>query len=281
MDRIQSLTQSFLSFAGAIGLLAMTVVASPSAQTAPPAPPQGWPADCAYKYSFGSGATLLRYCVTTAGNLIYLETGQGTEHIYNYTASAGTVSEGYALCADPSPAPWYQREYYDFYTYGGFYLWHPVLVSTDPLIIERTAIDNSFKLRQKFTPNPAEQELVVEMKLTNLLPVARTNVMLKRAVDFNVDSTGLDDVWDHTYYSTWAKNGSGGVAISLKGFPATFPSTQPNFAGVEWFGGAPSYPCGTESHGPRTGEAQGFVGFSMGTIAAKATKTVKVRYGHQ
>ena len=281
MDRIQSLKRSFLSFAGAIGLSATMVVASLSAQTAPPAPPQGWPADCAYNYSFGSGATLLRYCVTTAGNLIYLETGQGREHIYNYTGSAGTVSEGYALCADPSPAPWYQREYYDFYAFGGFYLWHPVLVSTDPLVIERTTVDNSLKLRQKFTPNPAEQELVVEMKLTNLLPVARTNVMLKRAVDFNVDSTGQDDVWDHTYYSAWAKDGSGGVAISVKGFPATFPSTQPNFAGVEWFGGATSYPCRTESHGPRTGEAQGFVGFSMGTIAAKATKTVKVRYGHQ
>jgi hypothetical protein len=279
MGRFRTTTAGFrrisISLLIALAFVIMTGSVLPAQQVT--ASSQPFPSACAYTFTSGTGGSLFRFCVTASGNVIYLETGQGVEHIYH--GGQGVVEEGYAVCADSNPAPWYYGQYYDTFESLGAYWKFPVLVSLNPLIIDRTTVDDGFRLRQTFFPNAKDQELVIEMKLTNLSKISRTNVVLKRMADLDVDYTHQDDLWDRSFSSVWARNAARNAAVTLRAFPNAL-STIPNFAAVEYAG--IGYPCMTDSHPtPEVGDYAGHVGALLGTMLPNTVRTLKVKYSPQ
>lgn len=97
--------------------------------------------DCTFPFSTGTGNTLLKYCVTTNGNIVQLETPQGVEHV-----AVGTIGEGYGICDLNS-----NTGYFDYAGFGDSGNWNPAQVvkqTTTSVKIVRTTSDGLFTLTQ-------------------------------------------------------------------------------------------------------------------------------------
>ena len=59
------------------------------------------PAPCAHTFAAGSGASLVRYCVTESGTIAKLEGPSGQEHV-----RVDEIWEGYVVCTGITPQAW-------------------------------------------------------------------------------------------------------------------------------------------------------------------------------
>jgi hypothetical protein len=119
-------------------------------------------------------------CVSRHGNVVSYNSPTGFEHI-----GVGTVSEGYVLCyTDPSGG---HQNAHDLGEASEAGFGPSAVTSLAPLTIVRTTSDGALELRQRFLPNAARHELIVQNRIRNVGSMPVTNVVFSRSVDFDID----------------------------------------------------------------------------------------------
>jgi hypothetical protein len=117
--------------------------------------------------------------ISRNGNLVRYEGPDGFEHI-----AVGALSEGYVLCYGSARA-------YDTGTAEFGFGAASASCSGTACTITRTTSDGRMRLVQRITKGPAfERALNIEMTLTNQSGINFSNVVLRRQVDFDVDTGG-------------------------------------------------------------------------------------------
>jgi hypothetical protein len=149
---------------------------------------------CAYKFTSGSGATYLQFCVSVNGNIVEFESPEGVEQI-----NQGGVDEGYGFC-DQVP----EVGYYD-YAYGDSGNWGPpnkLSQTATSVKIQRTTSDGIWTLTQTISlvagDNPYAKIL---MTLKNNSSVTK-GVAIYRYADSDPGNAAQTD-------SNFAENGDG------------------------------------------------------------------------
>jgi hypothetical protein len=163
---------------------------------------------CYSTYTFGSGATAFKWCVTGNGNITQLMGPYTYEHI-----QVGAYTEGYGLCSAGV-------NYYDYAAMGDSYNWGPATIvgtpGTFPFQVIRTTTDGLFTLTQTFSQTTTEKLVKIAMKLKNNVPIAKT-VTLMRFVD--IDATGVisPNTFDYGWDSAWGyRENWFGVMLSVR-----------------------------------------------------------------
>jgi hypothetical protein len=260
------------------GLTPQILVAQlPNRSEGPPVPLN---TQCRATFASGSGADLIRFCVSKHGNVMRLESPAGIEHVRN-----GSFNEGYVLCTDGTAT----RVGFDIGDFeDGFddgTVSQPGGGGTLPLIVRRNSLDGRFQLIQTFTWDPANLRVKIEMKVKNVSGVKQFNVDLRRVVDLdiagNVTAT-FSNQWGESLESVFAWNNLGLVG----------GGDDPLQQGVSLTAASPKTPHFTEVSGviesgcfgtggvptPNTGDFLGVVTYNIGNIPANQTKTVTYVY---
>jgi hypothetical protein len=120
--------------------------------------------------------------ISTHGNIIRYESPTGYEHI-----GVGTFSEGYILCYT-NPASGATVNTFD--TGSSESGWGPSVTSGAPVAVDRDTADGLIHLKQVYSFDGLRKSLGIEMRITNNTAVNITNVILRRQVDFDVDTGG-------------------------------------------------------------------------------------------
>jgi hypothetical protein len=235
---------------------------------------------CRATFVSGSGADLIRFCVSKHGNLMRLESPAGIEHIRN-----GSFNEGYVLCTDGTATEvgfdiGDQEDGFDDGTVN-----QPGGGGTLPVVVTRNSLDGRFRLIQTFTWDPADLRVKIEMQVRNVSGEKQFNVDLRRVVDLdiagNVTATFTNN-WGESLESVFAWNNlglvGGGDDPFQQGVSLTAASPKtPHFTEVSnsletgcfSIGGVPS---------PNLGDFVGVVTYNIGNIPANQTKTVTYVY---
>jgi len=162
--------------------------------------------DCTFPFSTGTGNTLLKYCVTTNGNIVQLETPQGVEHV-----AVGTIGEGYGICDFNT-----NTGYFDYAGFGDSGNWNPAQVvkqTATSVKIVRTTSDGQFTLTQNIAEvDGALPWIKITMTLKN--NGEGRDAFLIRYVD--VDAAGVaKNNLDTTENSAFAWNTPGPVNFGV------------------------------------------------------------------
>lgn len=156
---------------------------------------------CASTFSSGSGQTLMKFCVTSNGNITQFESPAGYEHI-----RFGSFAEGYSICDVNA-----NKQYYDYADAGDSGNWNaPVITqpggaNTFPLTIKRTTSDGLFTLTQAFSRNTGERIVKINTTLKNNVPVSKP-VHLIRFADIDANNTAFYNEFDQGVDSAWGYN---------------------------------------------------------------------------
>jgi hypothetical protein len=226
---------------------------------------------CVYPFSKGTGLNHISWCVSSGGNIVRLKSPIASEHI----GTTGAYAEGLMLCQSPTG-----RLAYDTgIDQAGFSGEGPQLVDLAPLTIDRVVtglgLSPLFKIRQKFTTDYAEKELVVAMTITNLTSEPQSGLMLRRVSDLNVESQQVN-FWHNSAAGNWAAHHSIGIVMGLvrkgaaspgEAYVTTFNALLDCFP--DRFGG---------TLGPVTGDYAGAIDFSVGTLGPGNSKTFTYSY---
>jgi hypothetical protein len=119
-----------------------------------------------------------RAAISIHGNLLRFEGPLGYDHI-----GVGTIGEGYVLCYGGTVA-------YDVGPAEVGFGPSTASCSAQTCTVTRTTSDGLFRLRQVITKNQSERSIDVAMTLTNLSQSTLGGVVLRRQVDFDVDTGG-------------------------------------------------------------------------------------------
>jgi hypothetical protein len=161
--------------------------------------------------------------------------------------------------------------------------------NTLPLTIARQTTDGRFELRQTFEWNTLEKEVAITMILRNISGASIGSVKLARYFDGDLNNTVTGDIYDAGSDSVWGRQGgASGARYGLRLTALSF--AQPHTTAVERFvdwnplNAGPPYSARTCTPVVQTtptapGDYVGRVTFTLGTIPAGGTKTVKVLYG--
>lgn len=195
------LTFSSLSFAASQS-------SGSNTQTTSAAP--GLNEQCAFTFTSGHDESFLKFCVTTNGNIIQLETPRGHEHLL----FASTIGEGYGLCDTAG------IDYSDYADFGDSGNWNPAtVVSQDPksVKIARTTSDGLWTLTQTFRLVAGTPPSVgIDMTVTNNSDIERDLILFRYA---NINADGLlQNNLDATRDSTFAWNSTDGDPNHPHGF---------------------------------------------------------------
>lgn len=113
------------------------------------------------------------------GNIVRYEGPEGYEHF-----GIGAFSEGYVLCYNATQA-------YDIADDETGFLPSTISCAASKCTITRNTTDGKLQLKQVIVKNaPYERSVNVEMTLTNKSQSAISNIILRRQVDFDVDTGG-------------------------------------------------------------------------------------------
>jgi hypothetical protein len=233
--------------------------------------------------STGGGEKFFRTCISTTGNVVQFHSPQGVGDAIN----TGTVIEGYAVCDDGAGGEptqgWHAGVHGWDSAEGSAGFGAPILLSqtATSVTIRRFTVDGVYRLDQRFTRDVSRRETTVQMTLTNVSPIRRTQVLLARYVDLDVDGI-LDNKWDIARSSVWARATGGGNGVTLN---ATTVEVAPRTVVLETFDtlntqtkrgcfASPLVP-------PNSGDLTGRIIYPIGTLAAGATKTVRFVYRRQ
>jgi hypothetical protein len=184
---------------------------------------------CTYKFTSGSGATYLQFCVTVNGNIVEFNSPQGIEQL-----SQGGALEGYGICDGSTSIGYYDYAYADSGNWGA-----PTTVShtSTEVKIERTTSDGAWTLTQTISPvagtNPYAK---IAMELKNNSAATKLAFLLRygNANPEAAGSTGnyyenydgsIDSAWGNTDYNS--TNGSTAYGLMLQNVGNPAPTSVP------------------------------------------------------
>ena len=127
-------------------------------------------------------------CISSHGNILQYESPTGYEHI-----GVGQFSEGYVLCYT-NPFTGNTVNVWDTgASESGFGEASASAMDTDaPVVLTRTTSDRIMTLTQVFAFNGLNKSLTIEMQVHNNTPRTVNDVILRRQVDFDIDSGGAN-----------------------------------------------------------------------------------------
>jgi hypothetical protein len=238
--------------------------------------------------SAGNGEQRFAFNISEHGNLRSLQSPANLHHISN--------REGYALCSNGAAA------FDDGETDAG---WNAPVVSqpgganTLPLTITRYTSDGRLELKQLFEWDAKEREVAITMTVKNISGASVAGVKLSRYFDGDIDTSvhpdygaqgdllAHDDRYAATSNSVWGWDDGAGArhhGLMLTAISAAYP----NSASVEKFsdwastgaGARTARTCTPVSQASPTapGDYVGRLTYSFGTLAAGASRIVKVQY---
>ena len=242
-------------------------------------------ATCAFTFTSGANDSFLKFCVTSNGNVVQMETPLGHEHIKH-----GVPGEGYGLCDTNT-----NTEYFDYSFFGDSPNWGvPTVVSQAPsnVRIARTTLDGIWTLIQTFTQVPGTSPSVrVTMAVRNNSTIDRT-VFLMRYVDADPNhvfdspmgaTSNSAFAWDQTVLANIGLRGNFGLmlqgdALAQQHFPDLGPQA---FIESNTFSDPPP-PCNPYKNFVSgtplpDGKAWLVVIYELG-VPPKSSKTVTVNY---
>jgi hypothetical protein len=232
-------------------------------------------------FASGSGANFLGVKVSNHGNLLSFESPAGQEAVF---LSEG--NEGYMVCSGADNPRANGRDT------GGEELGfsaptfaQPNGAGTFPLTVTRNTTDGGFQLKQVWNkPDAVEKDLTITMTLKNVSSATIQGILLQRTGEFDVGSTGTDrgaaagdSVWQ------WDdRNGPDSPPVGLMLTALTFATNHGGdiVTSSEWFDHA-RLQCGA-SPTPTptaTGDFGMRLAYSLGSLSAGQSKTVKFEYG--
>lgn len=180
---------------------------------------------CAYKFTSGSGATYLQFCVTVNGNIVEFQSPEGVEQI-----DQGTVGEGYGFC-DQVP----EVGYYDYAAYGASGNWGPptkLSKTATSVKIERTTSDVAFTLTQTITSVAGDNPYAkILMSLNNNTDVTK-GIAIYRFADSDPGNAAQAD-------TNYSENGDGTNQSGFSYVPYS-DSTAPQYGLMLQAVGAPT-----------------------------------------
>lgn len=228
-------------------------------------------------FSFGSGVNLFKFCLSDHGNILQLQSPANYRQV--------TVREGYVTCgtgaANAFDAGNAEGGWEDATT-----ITQPGGANTLPVTIIRQTTDGKLQLKQTFEWNGDEREITVTMVLKNLSGASLTDVKLARYFDADLSSSlnagdSADDIYHKDEDSVLGKdNGSGaghhGLSLTALSFAQAHSTAVESFFN---FSNTRSTCTPVAASVPTAaGDFVGRVTYSIGTLSAGASKTVKVLY---
>jgi len=225
-------------------------------------------------FSSGAGATYFQVCVSNEGNVLSIQAPSGN-------SIKGSTLEGYELC-DVAGLHGYDAGSGGTSGFGSATITEPGGANTLPLTISRKTNDGEYRLTQTFALDGVERDFTITMAVKNLTSSSVAGVRLVRYFVSAIDGDSGDDVYDDSTDSVWGRDVAGigtsghGLSLSvlsLKTTHNTYVSTSSNV-------GSNVNTCGVSSvSGPTApGDFGGVVLNDIGSIAAGASKTVKLVY---
>lgn len=255
--------------------------------------------DCFAQLSSGSGATLMKACISQHGNLTKFESPAGFDQI----GIGNLWRDGYSVCTGNLPNFPNVPEGYDAGAdeagFGAPVITQPNGTNTLPLTIVRTTNDGVYQLQQTYAQDTTKRDIAITMKITrksnadcgsNGCPPVRLARYFEGDVDNNQSSgarfaANADSVWE------WINaTGNHGFVLSNLQNGGTTPVTtvhnradfDPNGSGAQVakgcivFSGQVATP--TDPNVTNAAELHGRVIYIWGNIALNKSKTVKVSY---
>lgn len=236
--------------------------------------------NCFEDFFLGSGPNYFRVCVSPHGNLPFVWSPAGYQHI------SPPGDEGYVVCgtgvataydAGPAESGWQASG-----------ITQPGGAHTYPLIITRQSVDGKLELKQTIDINLAEKEILITMALKNISGAQITDVKLARYFNgdisrYNLGGTqNFPDIYDRDADSVWGKDdgaGPGHHSLTL----AALTLGQSHTAAVETFADynntrSTCTPVAVATVPTSPGDYTGRLTYNLGTLNAGATKTVKFIY---
>lgn len=217
-------------------------------------------------FQSGSSATFTRACISSHGNVSSFESPQTKEHI-----RAGVIGEGYAICSNNGS------------TVHGWDAGHAesswgATTSAAGPVITRSTSDGAFKIKQSYAFNGPETELRITMAVTNTSGSSKSNVLLSRYFDGDVDSTGSErGALTSASVFEWLEFPGHGLKLTASTFATQHRGSVESFG--NWAGGT-EQGCTpnalTTPAGPT--DLTGRMNYLLGSIANGATKTVVYTY---
>jgi hypothetical protein len=226
---------------------------------------------CISTQTSGSGEALFATCVTNTGNVTKFVTPSGVSNLHG---------DSYAICdqetgAGMSLARAYSRE-------GNIELNFAAPSSHTTTSNVRKTADGRYTLTQSFARDAPEKQLVITMTLKNNGPGPVTNVRIARFVDIDAGGNAIGDVFSKSLDSVTGVEATPGQEHGMMVgvlTPEISHVTQivsySDFSTAEYKYCAPTAPYAS----PTTdGDWVAFVRFDLGTMAAGASRTVKLFY---
>jgi hypothetical protein len=230
---------------------------------------------CVATFSGGSGASLFRFCVTAAGNVLRTESPSAQEHI-----AVGVPVEGYVVCTADD---WNPRWDVGSRDHG----WEPPVVSqpngpnTLPLAITRDTEFGNLRLTQFFARDSARREITITMRVTNRGAATAPGVRLQRFFDGDLSGDSHDDLYGATAHAVFGADPQTGNGLML----SATTLTRSHSTVIEHFSSFAASSHGECRNGTSTARAEstpadsiGRVGYVLGDIAPGSSKTVEFRY---
>jgi hypothetical protein len=259
-----------LALAALPAAVAQDALANDAAKSKNLAVPTGYATTnaCQSTYTFGSGPSYMKFCVTVNGNIAKFESPQGFTQMY---------AEGYGVCDNTIPSSGYWVDYYDHeYTESGNWA-TPIIVqpngpNTFPLKIVRASSDGIWTLTQTFSRNTAEQIVKVVMQLKNNSAGTR-KAYVTRYADIDANGSAIYNFADADTDSAWVYSGNG---LMLHPLPDSF-GFGGNIAQIVKPNSATAC-SGPPLQSPRQGDSAVKYWWNSTAIASNATKTVSFEY---
>jgi hypothetical protein len=221
------------------------------------------------------GGTTVR--VSTNGNVYSFESPTGFEHI-----NAGNDLEGYVLCYTPSGgSPVNAYDMTDLSSGFGA----ATHSSGAPWTVTRNTSDGKLKLTQVFAFNSTGKTMTVTMTVKNLTQATVSGITLRRQVDFDVDTGGVNG-WAG-YFNWFAATKD---SASAWNDPATATGDAHGMVLRHLKGGThtPQYTnaigdtsCDVSGGGgttPTQGDYGATISYAVGNLSAAASKVMSVQY---
>jgi hypothetical protein len=230
----------------------------------------------------GSGENFFETCVSDTGSVPIFRTRQGS--------GDNIASDGYMICDSATGGPETGRAW----SRGGSeanFSFPTTRTSTSNV---RTTADGRYRLSQTFTRDAVDKQMVITMTLKNQGPGGMSNVWLQRYTDADAHGS-TSNIYLKGQDSIVATDGDDGRGLVMGVLSAEVPhetavSSYARFNTGDPLPGAVEHDdcfadfveacpaCPPPSTPTSPGDYVGYIRFNLGSLAAGASKTVKIYY---